>query len=53
VIVHGGPRRLIKPADFRELVGQGLLRLVSGEMYEVTNAGRQAYAEVGPSFPEF
>jgi hypothetical protein len=35
VIVPGGPRQQIKPADFRQLVEQGLLRYASGKMYEV------------------
>jgi hypothetical protein len=42
-IIPNGPRQTINPADFRELVAQGLVRHVRAQMREVTNAGRQAY----------
>ena len=51
-IIPNGPRQTINPADFRELVAQGLVRHVRDQMHEVTNAGRQAYEELSPPPPE-
>ena len=48
VIIPDGPRQTINPANFRELVAQGLVRHVRDQMHEVTNAGRQTHEELGP-----
>jgi hypothetical protein len=48
-IIPGGPRQTINPADFRELLEQGLVRHVKDQMHEVTNEGRKVYKELGPS----
>lgn len=43
-IIPDGPRRDdVTPGDIRELVAQGLLRHVSGQLHEVTNEGRLMY----------
>lgn len=47
-IIPDGPRQMINPADFRELVEQGALRHVRDQMHEVTNEGRQAYEQLRP-----
>ena len=47
-IIPSGPRRTVRPADFRELVEQGLVRHVSKQMHEVTNAGRQEFEKLRP-----
>lgn len=46
-IIPDGPRRDdVAPGDMRELVAQGLLRDVSGQLHEVTNEGRLMYQEL-------
>jgi hypothetical protein len=43
----------VKPADLRELVAQGLIRFASGQVYDLTNAGRSAYVQLtSPPEPE-
>jgi hypothetical protein len=47
-IIPDGPRQSIKPADFRELVAEGLVRHVREQMHEVTNDGRETYEKLRP-----
>lgn len=47
-IIPNGPRQMVNPADFRELVEQGLVRHVRDQMHEVTNEGRQTYERLRP-----
>jgi hypothetical protein len=42
-MIPDGPQQMVSPADFRELIEQGLVRHVRGQLHEVTNEGRQTY----------
>jgi hypothetical protein len=45
-IIPDGPRQVVNPTDFRELVEKGLIRHVNGQLHELTNEGRVAYQEL-------
>ena len=49
--VVAGSANLVNVADIRELEAQGLIRLVRGHLYDLTNAGRAIYVELTTSLP--
>jgi hypothetical protein len=50
-VVAGSANLEVNAADIRELEAQGLIRLVRGHLYDLTNAGRATYVELTTSPP--
>lgn len=50
-VVAGSANLEVNAADIRELEAQGLIRLVRGHLYDLTNAGRATYVELTASPP--